>query len=103
MPLTIDVLNPPDRFDVAYGSQIPLCGRQIGISENEFVHGLFFDDFPFRGHALPIKLADHRRIAWIYEAVIQIVANEIEEGTNVRITDALSVRLVALGESIQEP
>ena len=35
--------------------------------------------------------------------MIQIVANEIEEGTNVRITDAFGVRLVALGESIQEP
>jgi hypothetical protein len=34
--------------------------------------------------------------------VIQIVANEIEEGTNVRITDAFGVGLVALGESIQE-
>ena len=34
--------------------------------------------------------------------MIQIVANEIEEGTNVRITDAFGVRLVALGESIQE-
>ena len=35
--------------------------------------------------------------------MVQIVTNEIEEGTNVRITDALSVRLVALGESIQKP
>ena len=34
--------------------------------------------------------------------MIQIVANEIEEGTNVRITDAFGIRLVALGESIQE-
>jgi hypothetical protein len=32
--------------------------------------------------------------------VVQIVADEIEEGTNVRITDAFCVRLVALGESI---
>ena len=34
--------------------------------------------------------------------MIQIVANEIEEGTNVRITDAFGVGFVALGESIQE-
>ena len=35
--------------------------------------------------------------------MVQIVADEIEEGTNVRIGDAFGVRLVALGESIQEP
>jgi hypothetical protein len=34
--------------------------------------------------------------------VIQIVANEIEEGTNVGIADAFGVGFVALGESIQE-
>ena len=34
--------------------------------------------------------------------MIQIVANEIEEGTNVGIADAFGVRLVALGESIQK-
>ena len=46
----------------------------LGGPENDFVHGLFFDDFPFRGHALPIELADHGRIAWINKAVVQIVA-----------------------------
>jgi len=35
--------------------------------------------------------------------VVQIVADEIEEGTNVRIADTLGVGLVALGESIQKP
>jgi len=34
--------------------------------------------------------------------VIQIIADEVEEGTKVRITDAFGVGLVALGESIQE-
>jgi hypothetical protein len=34
--------------------------------------------------------------------VVQIVADEIEEGTNVRIADTLGVGLVALGESIQK-
>ena len=35
--------------------------------------------------------------------MIQIIADEVEEGTNVGIADAFGVRLVALGESIQEP
>jgi hypothetical protein len=34
--------------------------------------------------------------------VVQIVADEIEEGTNVGIADAFSVKLVALSESIQK-
>ena len=36
------------------------------------------------------------------QTMIQIVADEIEEGTNVGIADALGVRLVALGEPIQK-
>ena len=35
--------------------------------------------------------------------MVQIVADEIEIRTNVGITDAFGVRLIALGESIQEP
>ena len=35
-------------------------------------------------------------------AVIQMVADEVEEGTKVGIADAFGVGLVALGESIQE-
>ena len=34
--------------------------------------------------------------------MIQVVAEEIEEGTNVGIADALGVGFVALGESIQK-
>jgi hypothetical protein len=46
----------------------------LGGPKNDLVHRLFFDDFPFRGHALPLELADHGRIARIYKAVLQIVA-----------------------------
>jgi hypothetical protein len=46
--------------------------------------------------------ADHRRIAGIPRVVIEIVADEIEEGTNVGIADTLVVGLVAFGESNQE-
>ena len=51
---------------------------------------------------MPIELAGHGRVAWIYKAVVQIVADEIEEGTNVGITDAFGVGFVSLGESIQK-
>jgi hypothetical protein len=37
------------------------------------------------------------------QTVIQIVADEIEKGTNVGIADALGVGLVTFGESIQKP
>jgi hypothetical protein len=30
----------------------------LGSPKNDLVHGFLFDDFPFRGHALPIELAD---------------------------------------------
>ena len=36
------------------------------------------------------------------QTMIQIVTYKIEKGTNVGIADALGVRLVALGESIQK-
>jgi hypothetical protein len=35
--------------------------------------------------------------------VIEIVADEIEEGANMGIADTLGVRFVAFGESIQKP
>jgi hypothetical protein len=38
----------------------------------------------------------------MYKAVVQIVADEIEEGTNVDITDAFGVGFVSLDESIQK-
>ena len=75
----------------------------LGGPENDLVHSLFFDDFPFRGHSLPIELADHGRVAWIYKAVVQIVADEIEIRTKVGVTDAFGVGPVALGESIKKP
>ena len=37
------------------------------------------------------------------QTMIQIVADEIEEGTDVGIADTLGVGFVAFGESIQEP
>ena len=75
-----------------------LCGP-----ENDLVHCLFFKDFPFRDHPLTVLFPDHRRIAGMMKAVIQIVADEIEKGTNVGIADAFSVWLVTFGETIQKP
>ena len=76
---------------------------RFGGSENDFIDSLFLDDFPFRDHPLAILFTDHRRIAWIMQTVIQIVTDEIEEGTNVGVADALGVGLVTFGESIQKP
>ena len=37
-PLAIDVLNPSDRLDIADGAQIPLCGRPIGVPEDDLAN-----------------------------------------------------------------
>ena len=50
-----------------------------------------------------LLLANHGRTAWITQVLIEIVADEIEEGTNVGIADTLGVGLVTFGESIQKP
>ncbi len=70
--------------------------------ENDFVHGLFLYDFPFRDDPFAILFADHWRVAGIMQTMIQIVTNEIKEGTNVGIADTLGVGLVTFGESIQK-
>jgi hypothetical protein len=36
--LTIDVLNPSDRLDVADGSQVTLCGRQIRVPQDDLAY-----------------------------------------------------------------
>ena len=40
---------------------------------------------------------------WITQVVIEIVADEIEEGADVGIADTFGVGLVTFGESIQKP
>ncbi len=37
------------------------------------------------------------------QTMVQVVADEIEKGTNVGISDTLGVGLVTFGESIQKP
>ena len=51
----------------------------LGSSENDFVHGFFFDDFPFLNDPFTILFADHWRVAWIAQVVIEIVADEIKK------------------------
>ncbi|MGD9249603.1 MAG: hypothetical protein PVG19_00170 [Desulfobacterales bacterium] len=74
----------------------------FGGSKNDFIHGFFFNDFPFGNDPFTILFPDHGRVAWITQFVIEIVADEIEEGTNVGIADTLGVGLAAFGESIQK-
>ena len=35
-PLSVDILNPTNRFNIADRSQIPLCGRKIRVPEDDF-------------------------------------------------------------------
>ncbi len=49
-----------------------------------------------RCHPFTVLFADHRRIAGILQAVIPIVADEIEERADVGITDALGIGLITL-------
>ncbi len=71
---------------------------RFGGSEKDLVHRLFFKDFPFRDDSFAILFTDHWRIAGIMQTMVQVVADEIEKGTNVGVANALNVGLVALGE-----
>jgi hypothetical protein len=71
-------------------------------AENYLVNGFLFDDFPSQRHPLAIKLANHGPVAWISELGIDIVADEIEERSELGITDSLGVGFVSFGEAIQE-
>jgi hypothetical protein len=48
------------------------------------------------------KPSNHGSVAWIPEFGIDIVADEIEKGRDLGITDSLGVGFVAFGESVQE-
>jgi hypothetical protein len=41
-------------------------------------------------------------VAWIPEFGIDIIADEVEKGRDLGITDSLGVGFVAFGESVQE-
>ena len=47
--------------------------------ENDFINSFFFDDFPSGNHFFPIQLSNHRGIAGIPSAGIDIVSDEIEK------------------------
>jgi hypothetical protein len=62
----------------------------------------FLDDFPSQRYPLPIQLSDHGPVAWIPKFGIDIVADEIEKGRELGITDSFGVGFVSLGEAVQE-
>jgi hypothetical protein len=49
-------------------------------SENYFVNGLLFDDFPSGNHPFPVQFSDHGRIARISHVGIDVVSEKIEKG-----------------------
>ncbi len=69
-------------------------------SENDLVNGLLFDDFPSGNHSFPVQFPDHGRITRIPNAGIDVVAEKIEKGRQVGITDPFGVGLVAVVEAV---
>jgi hypothetical protein len=49
-------------------------------SENYFITGLLFDDFPLGDHPFPIQLSNHGHVTWIYQIGIDVIAEKIEKG-----------------------
>ena len=66
------------------------------------IDSFLFDDFPPQRHPLPIEFTDHGPVAWVPEFGIDILADEVEKGRELGITDSFGVGFVSLGEAIQE-
>jgi hypothetical protein len=49
-----------------------------------------------------VELPHHGSVAWIPEFGIDIVADKIEKGRELGITDSFGVGFVAFGEAVQE-
>ncbi|MFO7686647.1 MAG: hypothetical protein R6V60_11190 [Desulfobacterales bacterium] len=71
-------------------------------SENDLVNGLFFDDFPSGNHSFPVQFPDHGRIARITHAGIDVIAEKIEKGRQVGITDSFGAGFVTVGKVVQK-
>ena len=74
----------------------------IGSAEDDFVDGFLFDDLPSQRHPLTVEFPYHGPVAWITKFGINIVADEIEKGRELGITDSLGVGFVSLGEAVQK-
>ena len=74
----------------------------LGSPENDLINSFLFDDFPSQWHPFPIKLADHRPVSWVTKLEIDIVADEIEKGRELGITNSLGVRFVAVYEAVKK-
>jgi hypothetical protein len=72
-----------------------------GGAGNDLPQVSLLDDFSSQRHPFPIKLADHRPVAWGKKFGIDIIANEIEKGRELVITDSLGVGFVSFGETVQ--
>ncbi len=58
--------------------------------------------FHLKGTLSRYSLSDHGSVAWVPEFGIDIVADEIEKGRELGITDSLGVGFVSFGEAVQE-
>jgi hypothetical protein len=95
--LAIKILNPPSGHQFE-NQTIPHFNR----SENDFINGFLFDDFPSGNHPFPVQFSDHGRIARITHGGINVISEKIEKGRQMGIADSFCVWLIAVGKAVQK-
>ncbi len=57
-------------------------------TENDFIHYLFFQNGPTDWTRRSIELFEHGGIAWAAEIGVEILGNEVEEGSELGVPGA---------------
>jgi hypothetical protein len=71
-------------------------------SKDDLIHRLLFDNLPVDGFARPIDLPQHRSIAGVLNAGIQVGLDEVEKGFEVGVAAVLCLLLSAFGDLVEE-
>ncbi len=71
-------------------------------SEDNLIHRLLFDNVPVDGFARSIDLPQHRSVAGVLNAEIQVGLDEVEKGFEVRVAAVLCLLLPAFGDLVEE-
>jgi hypothetical protein len=58
-------------------------------SENDFIHHFLFENAPTDGSGWAIQLFQHRGITWASEIGVEVLGDEVEEGSELGIPGAL--------------
>ena len=75
---------------------------QFGCFEDDLIHRVLLDGVPANRWPVPEELFHHEGIAGIPDVLVEVVPDEVEKSGELRVSDALCLRLCSVGYSPKE-